>query len=422
MALSITERQALEILTNRVRKDGEAGLINFAREVLGAHSAQAKRLAYLAVDVVDGKYSMDTLPEDSISVEEDDEPIHVTKEVDGQTLNVTLKSGKLPITTYEELVDFYNIDTDEWEPTAQSFNFWGSGTRPNFQIKANFAKKLPQDMNLSRQEFREWATTFAPSPRKLTPLSPLKTPLMAEVVLSDLHWDKANTGTSTEQFTERLYDAVDSVLDGLAVHGTIEELNLVFLGDTFHADTPDGKTTMGTQQEVDPDWRASFNIVRGAIANIASELAEYIPQVNIRIIPGNHDTVKTFFLIDSLWSYFHNHSRVRVALEDVGRQYIRWGVNLIGLNHGDKIKPVDLVMSMFHEADTSGMRFMEWHLGHYHTRRVEEVHGVTVRSFQSPREAGTWDVAHAYNHNKREIVGILWHKEEGPVVEVRRVV
>ena len=422
MALNMSERQALEILTNRVRKDGEAGLINFAREVLGAHSAQAKRLAYLAVDVVDGKHSMDALPENSISAPEDEEPIQVSREIDGQVLNVTLKSGKLPITTYEELVEFYEIDTDVWEPTAQSFNFWGSDSRPNFQIKAHFSKKTPQSMEAAREEFREWAKEFAGNFESPPYLSPLLSPNMGEIILSDLHWDKANTGTSTEEFTEKVYRAVEEVLDGLARQGSLEEVNLVLLGDTFHADTPDGKTTRGTQQEVDPNWRKSFEAVRGAIASIAVELAEYIPRVHIRIIPGNHDTVKTFFLIDSLWSYFHNHPRVSVALEDVGRQYIHWGVNLIGLNHGDKVKPIDLVMSMFHEADTSQAEHMEWHLGHYHTRRVEEVHGVTVRSFQSAREPGNWDITHAHNHNKREIVGILWHSSEGPVVEVRRQV
>src|SRR5690606_32412523 len=115
-----SERDAVRILVNRIERDGEGGLKNFARTVLGAHSEQARRLAEAAIAVHAGERDLASLDFRDSGIEN----VTVSTEVDGRELNVQLKADALPITTYEELVEFYGIDTDVWVPTEQSFSFW----------------------------------------------------------------------------------------------------------------------------------------------------------------------------------------------------------------------------------------------------------------------------------------------------------
>lgn len=406
MPLLTTERQAVDILVNRIRTYGPEGLKNFAREVLGAHSSQASKLADIATAIHGGSdpASFD-LADDSQRL------VQVTQEVDGKQLNLTLKADRLPITSYEELVDFYEIDTDVWHPTRQVFNFWGSAGTPNFQVKASFERDDYRAASKEdREAFREWASQFAP--QLDIPWDGNPNGKMLELIIADLHVDRVG---GVERAIARLIAGSTDILGKTkALYGTVEEVNLVLLGDTFNADNGRDTTTAGTPQNSEDDWRANFRLVREAIAHVAMKAATVGQRVRIHILPGNHDYERSYYLADTLWSYFRNTDAIEVELDDSPRRYLYWGYSVIGLTHGDRIKPADLAMTMFREARTEDARFLEWHLGHNHTRREEEVHGVHFQWFRSPQDPSEWEHKNLFNHNRRDITGIVWDLLDGP--------
>jgi len=404
MPLVTSERQAVQVLVNRIKHYGADGLQNFARNVLGAHHEQAKRLADAAKEVANGR-DIDTLDL------KEPETVSVQTQVNGREFAVELKAGKLPITSYEELVEFYGIDTDVWKPTSQSFSFWGSQQNPNFQVKATFIRDDYQAAKQEdREQFREWAAQFAP---KLDiPYVGSETGKMLELVVSDLHADRAG---SLEEHLDRVDFAVTTILRKVRdLYGNVDEVNLVFLGDTFNSDNMRDITTNGTPQDSEPTWRNTFRRVRETIAQAAVKCARVAPLVKVHIIPGNHDFERSYYLADTLWAYFHNTPNIEVVLTDSPRRYLYWGTSVIGLAHGDRAKPADMAMTMFREADTSGAVFLEWHLGHEHTRREEEVHGVNFQWFRSPADPSEWELQNFYGHNRHDIVGIVWDRDNGP--------
>lgn len=409
MPLITSETDAIKILRRKYEKDGETGLISFARDVLGAHSRQANRLVNAAID------NDFTLARDKVDT------VQVTQEIDGKELSLTLKADRLPLTSYQELVDFYEINTDVWRPTSQSFSFWGNSTNPNFSVKATFQRDSYQDsLDQDREAFREWASQFSPvdfTPNSDTPDSER---LMVEFVVADLHAGKVSVhGDELMETMSRLLEAaLMTIADVKSQHGRIAQARLIFLGDTFNADNQRGTTTNGTPQEETVDWRKTFTVTRQYIATIALRFQEELADmVHIHVLPGNHDFERSYYLSDSLYSYFVNHPNITVETS-AERSYIRWGSNLIGLAHGDEGKPVDYAMTMFREAATDEIDNFEWHFGHIHTRRLDEQHGVTFRWFRTVTEPGSWEVKKLYNHNRREIVSLIWDAVDGNIAQL----
>lgn len=409
MPLLTTERQAVAILANRIARDGDGGAVNFARTILGAHAEQARRLAQWGAEVAGGS------DPEGYAYRDSEPEVQVAKQVDGKQLNLTLKTDMLPVTSYEELVAFYDIDTDVWKPKRQSFSFWGSGEKPNFSVRADFERDDYQHaFQLDREQTRAFFAELAPAQVPLDLAYRENKDILFEVMIADLHAGRA--GESAEQTVARLELAVLELLNYARLHKA-SRIALVFNGDTFNDDNSRRTTFNGTPQESDGDWRETFTTVRNAIVALALTAAKTAP-VDVYIIEGNHDRERSFYLADSLAGLMASQEHVTVHTQTL-RNYIDWGAVTIGLAHGDEMKPLDLAMTMLRETDTTGKRFFEWHLGHYHTRTEDELHGVLLRRFRTPAAPDEYHARKGLTHNVRDIVGIVWDKTQGEVATYR---
>lgn len=411
MPLSVSEDTAISLAVRKIiSNDGDStGVQTFLRG-LGAHSEQARRLTERA----------ETAYEESLGVEplgEADRRVNVYVETTQGELNVTLKADRLPITTFEELVEFYDIDTDVWKPSSQLFNFWGSQSNPNFQVKARFVKdEYAETAKYDREAFREWAKSEAPTwDDAFEPIDGGEH--MLELVLSDLHFGKTvNDGDWMAQ--------VESAATHILTRGkdyNIGTVNIVLLGDIFNSEGRRGTTTNGTPQEESPDWRDTFTTARELISRVAQKAYSMFEcQVNIVVISGNHDFERSYYLQDSLNAFFAAHPAIDVPLGSGVRAYLKWGTTTIGLSHGDEIKPADLPMLMLREAGVTSNH--QWHLGHFHTRKEQEVQGVLLRYFGTPSNTGEWEMSKGYVGNRKEIVGMIFDQEDGEIATLRRVI
>lgn len=415
MPLMCTEEVAVNLATKKItaNQGDVAGVKSYLRGI-GAHSEQAKRLTERAYAVWEESQG---LPQP----EEEPRQVSVSVETSEGELNVLLKSDRLPITTLEELVDFYNIDTDVWTASGTTFNFWGSKSNPNFQVKARFTKdKYAEVAKFDREGFVDWATGYAPDWSPVQPSQPAPTQYnMVELVLSDLHVGK---NVNDEDWLQLVEDSAFYLLQQCQDYSPAE-VNIVLLGDTFNSEGRRRTTTNGTGQEDSLDWRNTFSRTREFVVDVVSHATSmHDCPVNVFVIPGNHDYELSYYLNDTLHAYYAKHPNVNVPLLKTPRTYIEWGTTLVGLTHGDSLKPSDMPLLMLREVGTRHYESFQWHLGHFHTRKEDEIQGVTLRYFGTPSKQGEWDMTKGYGNNRKELVAMVFDKRDGEIATLRQKV
>lgn len=165
---------------------------------------------------------------------------------------------------------------------------------------------------------------------------------------------------------------------------------IAFLGDVFHYDTPDAKTTRGTTLERDGRLERMIETGSRALMSIVERSAETC-QTDCVVVPGNHDEMMTAWLRLLLQTHFARDRRVTVHDVYTHRQYLEHDGNLLGFAHGDKARAkLPALMALEARESWSRCRYREIHTGHLHKqaariRRVidsdgiDTVDGVVVR-------------------------------------------
>lgn len=408
MALTIPEREATRILMREyVRRGTEDGLQTFARTVLGAHSEQAKRLAFAAAHGTEDMLD--------VMVFEDEGTPEPEFSVVGDTLKLS-HIGYEPLDA-EALAGKYNIDLTVWRPDYQTLGFQETASGDKYKLFAKFKyDERAAARQYDRAVYREWAAETAPV--LPVPEYDLDTNHgnLLEIMIPDLHAgkfieDRYNVDTALSRLQEGVIEIIRrALLDG------IDRIDFVYNGDTFNDDSSLQQTFAGTPQQSAGRRSTTFRKVRELVANLATAARTCVKEVNIWVLPGNHDRDTALNLADSLWAYFANTPEITVNIEPKEMEVVEWGVNLIGLTHGDGAKSADLAMYLLREGNTQGKKIFEVHKGHLHTESLSEHHGVHVRGFGSPADNGDdWHTRKFYTNSRQSMCGIVWNKEKGKV-------
>ena len=180
-----------------------------------------------------------------------------------------------------------------------------------------------------------------------------------------------------------------------------------FLGDLYHYDTPDAKTTRGTQLERDGRLEKMIEVGSDALASLVHRSAETC-QTDVVCVPGNHDETMTAWFRRLLSVEFQKDRRVTVHNAYTHRQYIDYQGNLLGFAHGDKAwNRLASLMALEVPDAWSRCRYREWHTGHLHKqaakmRRVidsdglDTVDGVIIRRAPAICPPDDWHVQEGY--------------------------
>jgi hypothetical protein len=254
---------------------------------------------------------------------------------------------------------------------------------------------------------------------------------MMEINIPDLHlgklcWAPETGGDYDLKIAEEVYD--QTVVDLLKHAKTYDPEQIVFLlgSDFFHYDTPAGTTTAGTPLDRDGRLAKMFEIgfqmqnrsIRRALAAAR--------RVKAVLMPGNHDAVSSFCLARAVAAQFHMDDRVSVDYGPCVRKYVQYGVNLIGLAHGNGVKRADLPLIMATERpkEWAATTCREWHLGHLHTSKafetktVDEHKGVIVRIISSLSGTDAWHYENGYVGNRRAGEAFVYEKDRGFVANL----
>lgn len=283
--------------------------------------------------------------------------------------------------------------------------------------------KIAQDAADRAQALREFAEELAETvkgkARKVTPPKHTNSDLLCVYPMGDPHiglyaWHE-ETGVNFDlEIAERnLLDATQRLVSCAPKSDTALIANV---GDFFHSDTLEGTTRRGTVMDTDGRWpkvlRVGTRVMRFCIE------AALRKHKTVRIINaiGNHDTQTSIAMGLVLDAFYHDEPRVEVELSPARVHYHRFGKVLIGVTHGDKIKPAQLplLMAADRKKDWGETTHRYWYTGHIHTHQVHDLQGVKCESFRTLAAPDAWTASMGYRSG-RDMYYIVHHKEYGEI-------
>lgn len=236
----------------------------------------------------------------------------------------------------------------------------------------------------------------------------------------DLHFGMLSWGVETGAD----YDIDIAAKDAITAQGSLvaqsfgtEEATIIFLGDYFHqndstASTPRSKNIL----DVDGRWQKVFRAGAELAVRLVEQVAAKHKQVEVVVLPGNHDPDAAICLSVALGMMFKREPRIKINGQAGLIWYRRFHDVLLGATHGHTMKPADMAMALAADRpeDWGASRHRSFFFGHVHHETAKEVGGVRVESFSA---AAARD---AYAHNSgyrpgRALSALTFHKNMGEI-------
>lgn len=197
---------------------------------------------------------------------------------------------------------------------------------------------------------------------------------------------------------------------------------IVNVGDFFHADSSENRTLRsGNALDVDTRWQKILEVgIRAMRTCIESALAKH-PKVKVIIEAGNHDDHTAVMLRLALSLYYERNPRVEFDTSPAKFHYHQHGKTLIGVTHGDTVKPEALggIMSVDCAAVWSETAYRYWISGHVHHKRVIELAGCIAETFRTLAPRDAW--AHGAGYRAGQDMSAIVYSREWGEIERHRV-
>ena len=190
----------------------------------------------------------------------------------------------------------------------------------------------------------------------------------------------------------------------------------VEVGDLWHAQDDTQRTPRG-QNKLDVDGRRAKILDEGlaTVVYMVRALLVTHEEVNVVLVPGNHDPDMAIITRALLSAVFADEPRIRILDNADPWIYLPWGKNLFLFNHGDKkAKPQELGEIMLADRpEWTGAATNRYALtGHVHHKNRAEFRWGWWESFNSLCAQDFWHRGEGYR-SKRLVEAITYHREWG---------
>jgi hypothetical protein len=332
----------------------------------------------------------------------------------GDTATVTVMTPEV-VKTEQDAIRVAEVDLSRWYVDSfkvKAYNGFhktdiGSAVVTQlFSVTLNLKRLLPKAVDRATdaviERLKKYAPNFTHSPPKKSSAVPmLVVPCLHDIHVGKLAWHKeCGENYDVDIAVKRFGFAVDDmVADAVSRPGTrVGEVLFVVGSDLLHMNGPDNKTRAGTLQDVDGRYHRVLEATEMMMIEAVRKFAAVSPVTRVVFVPGNHDPHTAHAICRVLSGVFSKHSGVTVDTGPNPRKYYRHGVNLIGVTHGDRIKPADLptIMAVERPSDWSETHTRLWFTGHLHHRHRTAVktdqsrHGVQVVGLPSLSGPDYW--------------------------------
>jgi len=356
-----------------------------------------------------------------------------------------VKKSEKNIRTLEELLDVCNVDLDIWEVERWKCNQWamagfpktvGSSRHwhrestapiitPVWQVQATFKpKKNGKEVREEIEELKAELKSRASFVPRYTKQRVHGTGNILELLIPDLHAGKLAWSKETGYADYDLNISIETyrrALDSLLAQASLYSFDKIVLGvgnDLLQTDNIQGTTYSGTKVDTDSRYHKVYKTVRKMLVETIEKLRRIAP-VEVKLIPGNHDTLSTFTMGDSLECRFYDYEDVIVDNEPTKAKTVEWGECFIVLVHGHEGKQADYGMWLASKwpKEFGRTKFREIHVGHKHKTALDEKFGVRVRTFSALCPPDAWHSDNTFTGNLRVAEALVWNKDRGLVAQ-----
>lgn len=192
---------------------------------------------------------------------------------------------------------------------------------------------------------------------------------------------------------------------------------IIILGDYFHSNDARGVTpASGHKLDVDGRWHQVFTAAAKLAVSMINIVALKHADVEVVVLPGNHDPDAAVCLAVALGMFFDGNKRILISQTPAIAWYLRFGVTLMGATHGHTMsfERMAAMLAVDCPEDWGQTTYRTMFTGHIHTDKMREVNTVRVESFSSPSAKDSWTAAAGYRAN-RALNAITFHREKAEV-------
>lgn len=364
--------------------------------------------------------------------------------------SITIEYIGSAIHTPEQLIANSNIDLNIWEVAEVNINNWevggkisqttqsedGTKTRsepklwkmPLRQIKVKLRRKSDERLAIESliQIVSDNSRHIPKIKRQRQPKSIKERRRSLEVSIMDPHYGlqcfkpSSDMQWSLEECEDLCMWAIEDLIAKAKHHGPYEEIIFPFGNDYMHHDGMHHETTKGTPQPEGVAWSYIYERAEILAINMVERLKK---EANVKVIsiPGNHDHHSAYTLARVLNAYYRNDKNVIVDADSSPYKFHRYGVNLIGFEHGHHISSTRLPALMANERpkDWAQTVYREWHLGDQHRKgsgkpSTMEEQGVSVEYLPALTPPNQWHRLKGFNWQKRGAMAFVWDYNTGP--------
>ncbi len=244
--------------------------------------------------------------------------------------------------------------------------------------------------------------------------------LLVAYIIGDQHhsmlsWHEETGDDYDMNISEQLLKgAVDHLTQSTPTSSTALIVNV---GDFLHGNDSTNRTPK-SGNVLDVDGRLT-KIIRTAMMLMVSVVDKCLQKHNIvevRNALGNHSYTLEMFMSEFLSAWYRNEPRVKIHNQPRPFWYHQFGSTLLGVTHGDTIKPTELGELMAQDCHSiwSNTRHRYWLLGHVHSKHAWELRSCMAESFNTLAAKDAWHNEHGYRA-KRNMTAITYHKKHGEI-------
>ncbi len=353
-----------------------------------------------------------------------------------QASSVLCKLSDEQLKDPDYILKVHGYDSNEWELTSAKQSIWNSKIdnelysskitvkpRKGFNWSEDNIKKIFEKL----EKHTEFSTSQYVKIASKDAIAPDKNKMLL-IGVADLHYGLLARENLSEEYNmkiaeQRFDNIIDDVIYRKQNDDTIEKVILLIGNDFLSADNVQGTTSRHfTQQDQETNW---YEIIESATEMLVKEIDKlkyYFPKVIVMNVKGNHDEMSTFGIMQTLNAYYKNNEQIEINTSCKFRQYIRYGINLIGLSHNEKVQDVSKIMAAETGTYFGECRYKLFLMGHLHKQQLlEDDYGVDIRRMPSVVGASAWTAQQGYTGTNKMSQTFVFDKDKG-LIEVMNTI
>ena len=321
------------------------------------------------------------------------------------------------------LLEAHGFNFKNWELLNAKNNIWNSYSKTD-GIMTLYSSKItvkPKAYEFNLDWFKEQFEKIEEiNPQEFPYPENFHTPNLNKVV--EIQYADLHIGLRGLEYEEELNAVTDEIIEK---YKYAETFILPIGQDWLNSDYQIGanfKTTRGTDLEQTLDYKEMYQCgLRVACRIIDNILSKTSANIDCIYISANHDKHSAFGLFCSLMQRYNGftHNAIvskRIDFDDSTkpRKYRKYGVNGIGIAHGDK--EGKRIFNAFQvEAPTifASTKFREFHLSHLHNESVKDEGGIVYRRLPTPNTPDNWHTELGFIGSSNRVQVFVYDLDKG---------